>query len=84
MTLKNFTTVNYQIKIDSRSNLIRLMRRFVEINEIFAERFATNLNKYFDYYINEEITKLIECFNSYINYQINEKIIKSKIADINY
>ena len=67
------------MKIDSRSNLIRLMRRFIEINEIF-ERFATNLNKYFNYYINGEITKLIKCFNSHIN----EKITKSKIANINY
>ena len=79
------------MKIDSRSNLIRLMRRFVETNEIFAKRFATNLNKHFDYYINEkiielceEMIKLIKCFDSYINYQINEKTIKSKIANINY
>ena len=50
------------------------MRRFIETNKIFTERFATNLNKYFDYYIDEkiiklceEIIKLIECFNSYIN-----------------
>ena len=50
------------------------MRRFIEINEIFAKRFATNLNKHFDYCINEKI----------INCQINEKITKSKIADINY
>ena len=55
------------------------MRRFIEINEIF-ERFATNLNKYFNYYINEKITKLIKYFNSYIN----EKTTKSKIANINY
>ena len=60
-------------------NLIYLMRRFAEINETF-ERFTANLNKHFNYYINEEITKLIKCFNSYIN----EKIIKSKIANINY
>ena len=72
-------------------NLTRLVRRFAETNEIFVKRFATNLNKHFDYYINEkiiklceEITKLIKYFNSYINYQINEKIIKSKIANINY
>ena len=44
------------------------MRRFAETNEIFAERFAANLSKYFDYYINEKITKLIEYFNYYINY----------------
>ena len=36
------------MKIDSKSNLTRLMRRFVETNEIFAKRFATNLNKYFN------------------------------------
>ena len=60
------------------------MWRFIEINEIFAKRFATNLNKYFNYYINEKITKLIKYFNSYINYQINEKTIKNKIANINY
>ena len=60
------------------------MRRFVETNEIFAERFAANLNKYFHYYINEKITKLIKYFNFYINCQIDEKIIKSKIANINY
>ena len=60
------------------------MRRFIETNEIFAKRFAANLNKYFNYYINEEITKLIKCFNSHINYQINEKTIKNKIANINY
>ena len=68
------------MKIDSRSNLIRLMRRFVETNEIFAERFTANLNKYFDYYIDEKM----KCFNSYINYQINEKTAKSKIANIDY
>ena len=62
-----------------RSNLTRLMRRFIETNEIF-KRFATNLNKYFNYYINEQIIKLIEYFNSYIN----EKTTKSKIANINY
>ena len=45
------------------------MRRFAETNKIFAKRFATNLNKHFNYYINEEIielieiTKLIKCFN---------------------
>ena len=50
------------------------MRRFVETNEIFAKRFATNLNKYFNYYINEKIT----------NCQINEKITENKIANINY
>ena len=68
------------------------MRRFIETDEIFAERFAANLNKHFDYCIDEEITELIECFdshidkcfNSYINCQINEKTIKSKIADIDY
>ena len=88
---KNSIIANYQIKIDLRSNLIRLMRRFVEINEIFAERFTANLNKYFNYYISEKITKLIKCFNFhikcfnyYIDYQINEKITKSKIANINY
>ena len=62
-----------------RLNLIRLMRRFAKIDEIF-ERFATNLNKHFDYYIDDEIIKLIKCFDSYIN----EKTIKSKIANINY
>ena len=72
------------MKIDSRSNLTHLMRRFAETNEIFAKRFAANLNKYFNYYINEKIIKLIKYFNSYINYQINEKITKSKIANINY
>ena len=60
------------------------MRRFVETNEIFAKRFAANLNKYFDYYIDGEITKLIECFDFYIDCQINEKIAKSKVANINY
>ena len=45
------------------------MRRFIKINEIFAKRFATNLNKYFNYYIDEKIIKLIKYFNSYINYQ---------------
>ena len=44
------------------------MRRFVEADEVFAERFAANLSKYFNYYINEKITKLIKCFNYYINY----------------
>ena len=80
-----FAIINYQMKIDLKSNLIRLMRRFEETNEIFAKRFAANLNKHlkkhFNYYINEEITKLIECFNYY---QIDEKTAKSKIADINY
>ena len=63
------------MKINLRSNLIRLVRRFAETNEIFIERFATNLNKHFNYYIDEEITKLyekitklIKCFDSYINY----------------
>ena len=67
------------------------MRRFAEIDEIFTERFATNLSKHFDHYINEKITKLIKCFdfymkcfNYYINYQIDEKTTKSKIANINY
>ena len=89
--MKSFATTNYQMKIDSRSNLIRLMRRFIETNEAFAKRFAANLNKHFNYYISEEITKLyekiiklIKYFNSYINYQINEKTTKSKIANINY
>ena len=83
---ENYSTIaNYQIKIDLKSNLTRLMRRFEEANEIFAKRFATNLNKHlrkhFDYYIDEKITELIKCFNYY---QINEKITKSKIANINY
>ena len=86
------TAIDYQIKIDLGSNLTRLKRRFVEANEAFAERFAINLNKHFDYYINEEITKLIKrlitkllkYFNSYINYRISEKTTKSKVADINY
>ena len=60
------------------------MRRFIKTNEIFAKRFTTNLNKYFNYYINEEITKLIKYFDSYINYQINKKTTKSKIVNINY
>ena len=60
------------------------MRRFTETNEIFAKRFATNLNKYFSYCIDEKIIELIKYFDSYINYQINEKITKSKIANINY
>ena len=66
------------------------MRRFAETNEAFTiiKRFITNLNKYFNYYINEEIiaeiTKLIKCFNFYINCYINEKITKSKAANINY
>ena len=64
---KNSIIINYQIKIDLRSNLTRLMRRFIETNEIFAKRFAANLNKHFDYYINEKIIKLIKCFNFYIN-----------------
>ena len=81
---KNSTITNYQIKIDLRSNLTRLMRRFAETDEIFAKRFAANLNKYFDYYINGEITKLIEYFDFYIDCQINEKITKSKVADIDY
>ena len=78
------------MKIDSRSNLIRLMRRFVEINEAFtfAERFAANLNKHlrkhFDYCIDEEITELTKRFDFYINCQINEKTTKSKVANINY
>ena len=72
------------MKIDLRLNLTRLIRRFVEINEIFAKRFTANLNKHFNYYINEKITKLIKCFNFYINYQINEKTTKSKVANINY
>ena len=59
------------------------MRRFAETNEIF-ERFAADLNKHFDYYIDEEITKLIKRFDSHINCQINEKTTKSKIADIDY
>ena len=61
---KNSIIANYQMKIDSRSNLTRLMRRFVKINEIFAKRFTTNLNKHFNYYIDEKI----KYFNSYINY----------------
>ena len=68
------------------------MRRFIEADEIFAKRFAADLNKYFSYCINGEITdlieylmtELIECFDSYINCQINEKAAKSKAADINY
>ena len=47
------------------------MRRFIETNKTkrFAnKRFAINLNKHFNYYINEEITKLIKRFNFYINY----------------
>ena len=43
------------------------MRRFEETNEIFAKRFTANLNKHFNYYINEKITKLIKYFNFYIN-----------------
>ena len=69
------------MKIDSRSNLIRLVRRFAETNEtkrFTNRRFAMDLNKYFNYYINEEITKLIKRFNYY------EKTTKSKIANINY
>ena len=81
---KNFTIANYQIKIDSRSNLIRLMRRFAETDEIFAERFAADLSKHFNYYIDEKITELIKYFDFYINCQIDEKAIKSKIANINY
>ena len=81
---KNSTIINYQIKINSRSNLIRLIRRFAETDEIFAKRFTANLNKYFNYYINEKIIKLIKCFNFYINCQIDEKTTKSKIANINY
>ena len=72
------------MKIDSRSNLTRLIRRFIETDEIFAERFTANLNKYFDYCIDGEITKLIKYFNFHINCQMNEKTIKSKIANINY
>ena len=64
------------MKIDLRSNLIRLMRRFVETDEIFAKRFAANLNKHFNYYI--------ESFDFYIDYQINEKTTENKIANINY
>ena len=78
MTLKK-TTIDYQIKIDLRSNLIRLMRRFAEINEAkrFADkRFTMNLNKHFDYYTSEEITKLLKRFDLYI--------AKSKVANINY
>ena len=70
-------------EVDSKSNLTRLMRRFVETNEAF-ERFATNLNKHFNYYIDGEITKLIERFDFYIDYQINEKTVESKVADIDY
>ena len=73
---KNSTIINYQIKIDSKSNLIRLIRRFIETNEIFTKRFATNLNKHFNYYIDEKIIKF--------NYQINKKTTESKIANINY
>ena len=40
------------------------MRRFAETNEIFAKRFTANLNKHFNYYIDEKI----KCFNFYINY----------------
>ena len=63
------------------------MRRFIEANEAkrFAnKRFAVNLNKHFNYCINEEITKLIKRFNSYINCQVNEKTTKSKVANIDY
>ena len=59
------------MKIDSRLNLIRLIRRFVGTNETkrFADkRFAVNLNKHSGHYINEEIIELIKHFNSYINY----------------
>ena len=49
-----------------RSNLTRLMRRFIKTNEVFAERFTTNLNKYFNYYINEKITE-IKYFDIHIN-----------------
>ena len=51
------------MKINLKSNLIRLKRRFVEANKIFAKRFATSLNKHFNYYINAKITKLIKRFN---------------------
>ena len=43
------------------------MRRFIETNEVFIKRFAANLNKHFNYYINEKIIELIKYFNSYIN-----------------
>ena len=77
------------MKIDSRSNLIRLKRRFAETNKTFAERFANkrfamDLNKHFDYCIGEEMTKLTGCFDYYINCQVNEKAAKSKAANINY
>ena len=65
---KNSTIANYQMKIDSRLNLTRLIRRFVETDEIFTKRFIANLNKYFNYYIDEEIIKLIKYFDFYINY----------------
>ena len=52
------------------------MRRFIETNEAFAKRFAADLNKHFNYYIDGEITKLLKRFDPYIT--------KSKIANINY
>ena len=63
MALKKTTIASYQIKIDSKSNLIRLVRRFIETNEVFAERFATDLNKHSNYYIGGEVTKLIKRFD---------------------
>ena len=86
--MKNTTITNYQIKIDSRSNLTRLKRRFAETNEAFAKRFAANLNKHFDYYINGEITKLIERLITELikrfDCQVDGKTTESKAANINY
>ena len=57
------------------------MRRFTEADEakrFTNRRFAMNLNKHFNHYIGEEITKLIKRFDYY------GKTTKSKIANINY
>ena len=80
LVLKKNSAVDYQMKIDSRSNLTRLMRRFAEADEVFAERFAADLNKHFDHCIGGKM----KCFDSYINCQIDEKTAESKVADIDY
>ena len=83
------TTIGYQIKINSGSNLTHLIRRFAGTNEALAKRFvdkrfAVNLNKHFGHWIGGEITKLLERFDSHIDCQVDEKTAESKAADIDY
>ena len=82
LVLEKTAVVDYQMKVDSGSNLIRLKRRFTEADEVFAERFAADLNKHFNYCIGGEMTKLIKRFDFYINCQFNA--IESKAANIDY